>query len=251
MVEDRFLIRNAPITPACNISTTAARLADQASARGERLAKNPDTWGTRLSEAFASRAGSASIAANSVCMARADGAPRLSLRAMVSAYSSRIAAYCLASSGSRASASSTRRASRGLSVPAACHGSSNSISLGPSSIFLLNAIMASLVPRWLPSAFRPISYVHRKSLACIEQARLHSVFWYPDDRGHLCHRLLVVVDEIDDLPMFRRKSAQALAQHFTGILLRRSHLRIVGRILDRVGSIQVNVLPAPQRGKRL
>src|SRR5215831_10165363 len=218
--------------PACSNNRTATRLADQASDRGERFAKNAEMRAATPKVAFGLSSGSASMAANSFCMASPEGAPRLSLRAMVSAYSSRIA-------------------SRGLSVPAACHGSSNSISLGPSSIFLLNAIMASLVPRWLPSAFRPISYVHRKSLACIEQARLHSVFWYPDDRGHLCHRLLVVVDEIDDLPMFRRKSAQALAQHFTGILLRRSHLRIVGRILDRVGSIQVNVLPAPQRGKRL
>src|SRR6476620_8602735 len=105
---------------------------------------------------------------------------------MVSAYSSRITAYCLASSGSRASASSTRRASRAFSVPAACHGSSSSISPGScSSIFLLKAIC---LPQFC------------QFLALIEQARLHSVLRYPDDFGHLFHGLLVVVDEIDDFP---------------------------------------------------
>src|SRR5215212_1165156 len=54
----------------------------------------------------------------------------LSVRLMVSAYSSRMTAYCRASSGSPASASSTRRASRALKVPAAWNGNSISISLG-------------------------------------------------------------------------------------------------------------------------
>src|SRR6476646_17398 len=81
---------------------------------------------------------------------------------MVSAYSSWITAYCLASSGSQASASSTRRTSRALRVPAACHGNSISISLGScSSIFLLIAITASLALRRLPSAARPISCAHK------------------------------------------------------------------------------------------
>ena len=84
----------------------------------------------KLRDTDGARAGSPSIAANSFVMARADGAPRLSLSEMVSAYSSRITAYCLASSGSRASASSTRRASRAFRVPAACQGNSISISLG-------------------------------------------------------------------------------------------------------------------------
>src|SRR6266705_2923529 len=118
---------------------------------------------------------------------------------MVSAYSALITVYCLAMSGSRASASSTRRASRAFRVPAACHGNSISISLGScSSIFLLVAIMASLVLCRLPSAARPI-------FARIKQACLDSVSRYPDDFSHLFHGFLVVVDKIDDLPVFRRK----------------------------------------------
>ena len=118
-VEFWFLTSTAPITPACSNSASAPRLADQASVRGESFAKNPEKRAEKLSEADGWRAGSASIAANSFCMARTEGAPRLSLRSMVSAYSSWITAYCRASAGSRASASSTRRASRAFNVPAA------------------------------------------------------------------------------------------------------------------------------------
>jgi hypothetical protein len=82
----------APITPACNSSASAPRPADQASVRGERLVKNATICAEMLRDADGLRAGSASIAANSFCMARTDGARRLSLRSMVSAYSSRIAA---------------------------------------------------------------------------------------------------------------------------------------------------------------
>ena len=79
-VEFWFFTSTAPITPACSNSASAPRLADQASVRGDRLAKNPAIRAEKLSEADGWRAGSASIAANSFCMARADGAPRLSLR---------------------------------------------------------------------------------------------------------------------------------------------------------------------------
>src|SRR5665811_114646 len=75
-----FFTSTAPITPACNSSANAARLADQASVRGDRLAKNPANRVEKLSDPDGLRPGSASIAANSFCMARADGAPRLSLR---------------------------------------------------------------------------------------------------------------------------------------------------------------------------
>ena len=51
-----------------------------AAIRGESFAKNSEIRAERLSEAEGLRAGSPSIAANSFCMARADGAPRLSLR---------------------------------------------------------------------------------------------------------------------------------------------------------------------------
>ena len=79
-VEVWFFTSTAPITPACNNSASAPRLADQASVRGDRPAKNPANRAEKLRDADGLRPGSASIAANSLCMARADGAPRLSLR---------------------------------------------------------------------------------------------------------------------------------------------------------------------------
>src|SRR4029453_18005172 len=188
---------------------------------------------------------------------------------MVSVYSSRITAYCLASSGSRASASSTRRASRAFRVPVACHGNSISISLGScSSIFLLIAIMASLVLRRLRSAARPISCAHKTSASSrcfpvsrrfppplprisrgsIKDRRFPGFFRLPENFSRLFHGFLVVVDKIDDLPVFRRKCGQTLAQRFTCILLLHRHFRIVGRILDSGGGsvVQFNVLPAAQ-----
>jgi hypothetical protein len=75
-----FFISTAPITPACNSSSTAPKLADQASVRGESLVKNSEIRAERLVDSDGLRTGSPSIAANSFCMARPDGAPRLSLR---------------------------------------------------------------------------------------------------------------------------------------------------------------------------
>src|ERR1700722_20492973 len=90
-------------------------------------------------------------------------------------------------------------------------------------------------------------------LARIKQARLHGVLRYADDFSHLFHGLLMVIDEIDDLPMLWRKSCQALAQRVAGILLLHRHFWIVGRILDRIGGfvIQFNVFPAAPRRQRL
>ena len=58
----------------------------------------------------------------------------------------------------------------------------------------------------------------------------------------------MVVDEVDDFPVFRRKRCQALPQRVTSIFLLNHHFRIVGRILDRVSGliVQSNVLPAPK-----
>src|SRR4051812_3539489 len=52
-----FFIRTAPITPACNKSATAPRLADQASVRGDSRAKNSDTRADRRIEADGLRSG--------------------------------------------------------------------------------------------------------------------------------------------------------------------------------------------------
>src|SRR3984893_11585075 len=78
-----FLTSIAPITLACNNTASAPRLADQASARGESLAKKPAIRAEKLNDTVGLRAGSPSIAADSFWLARADGAPRLSLRWMV------------------------------------------------------------------------------------------------------------------------------------------------------------------------
>src|SRR5712675_2061734 len=57
-----FFTSTAPITPACSSSASAPRLADQASVRGERFAKNSTIRAELLSDADGLRAGSASIA---------------------------------------------------------------------------------------------------------------------------------------------------------------------------------------------
>src|SRR6266700_5374038 len=56
-----FFISTAPITPACNSSATAPRLADQASVRGESLVKNSDIRAERLDDNDGLRTGSPSI----------------------------------------------------------------------------------------------------------------------------------------------------------------------------------------------
>src|SRR5262249_12873360 len=63
----------------------------------------------------------------------------------------------------------------------------------------------------------------RQPLARVEHARLGRVLRNANDLGGLFDRFLVVVHEIDDLPMFRRKSCEALSQHCTLILLRQRH----------------------------
>jgi hypothetical protein len=145
---------------------------------------------------------SASIAANSFCTARTDGIPSLSLRSMVAAYSSRIAAYCLARSGSEVSASSTIRESRAFKVPFACQG--NSISISPGTLFrslLLIAIMGSLVPRRLPQQFGQFP-------ACIEPAHLHGFLRNTDDPCHLFQDSHGV-----DRPTIARRSTVSAVKH--------------------------------------
>src|SRR6185437_14026569 len=47
-------------------------------------------------------------------------------------------------------------------------------------------------------------------LARVKQPRLHRILRNTDDLGDFFHRLLVIVDEIDDFPVLRRKLRQAL-----------------------------------------
>ena len=85
------LTRMLVITAACSRIATAAAVADQASVRGVKLERNSEMRLPRSSERRrrGERASSASIAANNFSMARADGAPSVSLRWIVSVSSSR------------------------------------------------------------------------------------------------------------------------------------------------------------------
>ena len=53
----------------------------------------------------------------------------------------------------------------------------------------------------------------RHLLARVEHARFHGRLRDADDLGDFLHRLLVVVDEVDDLPVLRRQRGQALPQN--------------------------------------
>src|SRR5262249_6886995 len=90
-------------------------------------------------------------------------------------------------------------------------------------------------------------------LAPVEHARVDRVLRNANDLGHLFDRFLVVVYQIDDLPMFRRKSRKALPDHCTLVLLLQRGPGIVRRILDRACGLFVQLLvrPAPERREGL
>ena len=75
-----FFARLSPRTLAWSASLGALALLLQAGVIGAVLVKNSEIRAERLVDSDGLRTGSPSIAANSFCMARADGAPRLSLR---------------------------------------------------------------------------------------------------------------------------------------------------------------------------
>jgi hypothetical protein len=72
-----------------------------------------------------------------------------------------------------------------------------------------------------------------QSFPRMEHARFHSVFRDADDFGDLADCHLVVVDEINDLSMFRRKSRKALSQDIASLLLLDRDLRVVAGVLER------------------
>src|SRR5262249_54990787 len=74
-----------------------------------------------------------------------------------------------------------------------------------------------------------------------------------NDLGYFFDRFLVVVHEVDDLPMFRRKARKALPEHYTLVLLLQDGPGIVRRILDRACGLFVQLLvrPAPERREGL
>src|SRR5262245_40230440 len=74
-----------------------------------------------------------------------------------------------------------------------------------------------------------------QSLARIKHARLYGVLRNPDDLCDLFDRLFVIVDEIDDFPVFHRKSPQALPDRCALVLLLQDDLGIIRFILDCLG----------------
>src|SRR3954447_15937645 len=63
----------------------------------------------------------------------------------------------------------------------------------------------------------------RELFARIEHSGLHRALWDADDRPDLFHRLLVIIDEVDDLTVRSRQLCNAGAQNGTGfVTLQRS-----------------------------
>src|SRR5262245_4789660 len=89
----------------------------------------------------------------------------------------------------------------------------------------------------------------RQPLARVEHPRLDRVFRNANDLSYLFDRFLVVVHEIDHLPMFRRKSSEALSQQCTLVLLLQRSCGIVRQIFDRRCSLLVQLIvpSAPER----
>jgi hypothetical protein len=75
--------------------------------------------------------------------------------------------------------------------------------------------------------------------ARVEHARLDRGLGDADDVGNLLDRLVVIVDEIDDLGLLGRQPAQRSAQQFRPTLLLHDELRIVGRVRHSGGEAVV------------
>ncbi len=194
--------------------------------------------------------GSASIGRQTVSARCADGVPRPSPEAdRPPVYSSRMTAYCRASSGSPASASSTRRASRALRVPVAWKRQQHLDVAG----LAIQHFSCSL-PSWPTSLYAGCLQQLGQFLARMKQARLHGVLRNTHDLGYFLHGFLVVVDEIDDLSRCSGESAVRHLRNASPVsFFCATHFRIVGRILDRVRGlvVQSNVLAAPERRQGL
>src|SRR5262249_9402687 len=99
---------------------------------------------------------------------------------------------------------------------------------------LSREVPALRLSRSWPASFNSLRLEQlRQPLARVEHARLDCVLRDANDLGCLFDRFLVVVHEIDDLPMFRRKSCEALSQHCTLILLLQRGCGTVRQIFDR------------------
>jgi hypothetical protein len=89
-------------------------------------------------------------------------------------------------------------------------------------------------------------------LARVEHAGFHGGTWNPHDRRDLLHRLLVIIDEVDDGVVLGRERAQALAQDSVAMLVSPACFGIgsgIGRV--RFYWLGRDVAPAPQFRERL
>src|SRR5262245_31472548 len=69
----------------------------------------------------------------------------------------------------------------------------------------------------------------RQFLARVEHARFDRILGNSNDLGDLLNRFLMIVDEIDDLPMLRCQRGQAFAQDRALVLLCDGRLRTISR----------------------
>src|SRR5262249_47189503 len=82
----------------------------------------------------------------------------------------------------------------------------------------------------------------RQFFSRVEHARLHGVLGDSNDLGHFLYGFLVVVDQIDDLLVFRRELFQALPQHRTLVLLLQRDIGGICRVLDGLRRLLVQFL---------
>src|SRR5262249_40584286 len=132
------------------------------------------------------RASSASIAANSLSIARADGTPSVSFRWIGSISSPRARSYFRARSRAPASACPTRMASPGVRVPAPCHGSAASRPRATAAELPSPDARAPRLSRSWPTSFNSLRLEQlRQPLARVEHARLDRVLRNANDLGNL------------------------------------------------------------------
>jgi hypothetical protein len=73
----------------------------------------------------------------------------------------------------------------------------------------------------------------RQPLPRMEHTRFHGVLGDTDDLGGVADSGPLIVDEIDNLPVHRRKSRQAVSQDIASLLLLDRDLPVAAGVLDR------------------
>src|SRR6516164_1390613 len=221
------LTTTAAITAACTKIATAAAVADQASVRGVRIDRNSEMRLPRSNQRRwrGDRASSASRASMALRVSHLGGSSRQAPRGP---------GHIAAPVCGRGPALAPRDWRRG--------GSASRPRTTAAELLSPDAPAHRLSRSW-PTSFDSLRLEQlRQPLARVEHARLDRVLRNTNDLGCLFDRFLVVVREIDDLPMFRRKSCEALSQHCTLILLLQRGCGIVRQIFDRGCGLFVQLL---------